>query len=401
MGQATMATVDAILKEIYGPRIEDQLQNETTILKRLERTSDGVVETVGGKYVDFPIRVSRNTGIGYRQENEQLPAAGQQGYAAVHVPLRYGYGRARFTGQVMELAEKNYQSFASAMDREMEGLKDDIQIDEDRVAQGDSTGVLASVTTGGAGVSSVTVDDITFLEIGMQVDLLTRATGAVIAADRSITAINESTKVVTLSGATFTSTTADGLYRQGNFAAAVVREPTGLDLIVNDTLALHGVNPATQPKWAATVQANGGTLRALSESLMITAADTARIKGGKTSVIFTSLGVRRSYFNLLTQQRRYTDTKEFAGGFQGLAFNYGTEIPVVEVIRMRPNRMYFLDEDKIKIYRNREWHWMDRDGSVLKWVRDYDAYEAILRQYWEMGTSQRNAHVLLKDIQEA
>src|SRR4051812_4661071 len=129
---ATLTTVDALMKEIYGPRVENQLQDETVALKRIERTSDGVVETVGGKYVDFPIRVSRNNGIGSRNELEALPTAGQQGYAEVHVGLKYSYGRVRFSSQVMTLAEKNYQSFASTMDNEMEYLKDDLAKDSNR-----------------------------------------------------------------------------------------------------------------------------------------------------------------------------------------------------------------------------------------------------------------------------
>jgi len=83
MAEATLTTVNALLKEVYGPRLEDQLQSETITLKRIERTSAGVVETAGGKYVDFPIRVKRNPAIGYRNESEQLPAAGNQGYAEV------------------------------------------------------------------------------------------------------------------------------------------------------------------------------------------------------------------------------------------------------------------------------------------------------------------------------
>lgn len=46
---ATMTTVDGILKEVYGPRLVNQLQNETLAIKRIEKSSDGVVETVGGK----------------------------------------------------------------------------------------------------------------------------------------------------------------------------------------------------------------------------------------------------------------------------------------------------------------------------------------------------------------
>src|SRR5687767_6623909 len=143
---ATMTTVDSLLKEIYGPRVENQLQSETIALTRIERTSDGVVETVGGKYVDFPIRVGRNSGIGYRNESEANPTAGQQGYAEVHVGLKKGLGVARFTNEVMQLAEKNYQAFASSMDNEMEYLKDDLSKDSNRVVYGDSTGLMAMIT---------------------------------------------------------------------------------------------------------------------------------------------------------------------------------------------------------------------------------------------------------------
>lgn len=401
MAEATMTTVTALLKEIYEGRIESQLQNENVARKRIERTSDGVVETVGGKYVDFPIRVRRNTGIGYRSELELLPAAGAQGYAEVHVPLAYGYGRTRASGQLMELAEKNYQSFASGLDEEMDGLKDDVLKDENRITYGDSTGLLATVTADG--VNTVTVDNIQYLEIGMRIDIRTRSNGAAVISDRLITAINESTKVVTYDGADGTATTTEGLYRQGNYASGTKREPQGFAGIVSATSILHGLDPASEPKWAATVKTNpagAGTLRALSEGIMIEICDAVRTKGGKTSAIFTSLGVRRAYFNLLTQQRRYTDTKEYAGGFQGLPFNYGTEIPVVEDTDAPPNKMWFIMESALKIYRSRPWHFVDKDGSVFKWIHDYDAWEAVLRCYYEMGTNRRNGHGLLADITE-
>lgn len=390
---ATLTTVDAILKEIYGPRIEDQLQSETVALKRIERTSDGVVSTVGGKYVDFPIRVTRNHGIGYRNENEQLPAAGQQGYAEVHVPLKYGYGRVRLTGQVMELADGNPQAFASAMDREMDGLKDDLQKDQNRIVYGDGSGLLASITTTTASSAAQDVDNTQYLEIGMKVDVLTRSDGSTVVLDTTITDIDGNT--VTFADA-FTGATTAGVYRQGSYG----REPTGLGKIVDNSSTLHGLAPASQRKWAAEIMDNGGANRALSESLMIEGVDKVRVNGGKISVYLGSLGVRRAYFNLLTQQRRYADTKEFAGGFTGLAFNHGREIPMVEDPDAPANVMQGLDEDKIKIYRNKPWHWAEEDGSILKWVTNYDAWEAIMRQYSEMGTSQRNAHVKIADITE-
>jgi hypothetical protein len=401
MAQATMTALTAILKEIYEGRIETQLQNEVVAATRIERTSDGVVETVGGKYVDFPIRVGRNSGIGNRLENEALPAAGAQQYAAPHVPLTYCYGRVRLTGQLIELAEKNYQSFSSALDEEMNGVKDDAAKDYNRQLYGNGTGAMASVTADGA--NTVTVDNIQYLEVGQQIDIRTRSTGATVAANRQITAINENTKVITYDGADVTATATEGIYRMDNFAGGTSRELSGFDLIISDTLVLHGVDPALQPKWKATVKNNpagAGTLRALSEGIMIETCDAVRTKGGKTTAIFTGLGCRRAYFNLLVQQRRYTDTKSFAGGFQGLPFNYGTEIPVVEDVDCKPNTMKFLDEPAFKIFRNKPWHWGDTDGTVLKWVGGYDAWEGFLKQYSELGTTRRNGHGTLNDLIE-
>ena len=392
-----MTTVDAILKEIYGPQIVDQLQNEVVGLRRIERTSDGTGTTPnGGKYVDFPIHVRRNHGIGYRNENEQLPASGQQGYAEVHVNLAYGYGRVRFTGQVMRLARTNAQAFASAVDREMSGIKEDLRKDSNRIVYGDSKGILTRINDTAASVATHTVTSVQYLEEGMLVDVLVESTGATVVLNTTIDTINETTLAVTF-GTAFTGATTQAVYRQGTRN----REPIGLGNIVADTGALFGVDPATQRLWKAYVDANAGTLRALSESLMIKACDKARTRGGMPSVIFTNLGVRRAYFNLLTQQRRYTNTQEFTGGFQGLPFNYGgKEIPVVEDVDSPPSSLHFISEGNMKVYRDEAWHWADEDGNVLKWVTNFDAWEGVMRQYWQLGTDRRNAHAKIVDLIE-
>lgn len=395
---ATLTTVNAITKEIYQGKIQSQLNNEAVAWKRIERSSDGVESQVGGKYVTFPIKVRRNQGLGYRNELEQLQNGGQAGYDSVRVGLHYGYGRLRLSGQVMELADSNYQAFASAMDLEMNGIKDDILKDTNRVIYGDGTGRMA-VTTGavGAGGNTVTVDDTRWLEVGSQIDIVSTA-GVVRVADRQVTAINLTTKVVTFSGAASVGAGAatDLVVRQGNFN----REPNGLRSIVTATGTLFNVDPTVTAQWAAIVNANGGVNRALSEGLMIQMTDQTRINGATTTLILTSLGVRRAYFNLLTQQRRYTNTQEFAGGVRGLAFNNGREIPVVEDPDAPGNTMYFLDEKSIKIYRDSDWSWLNRDGTIWKWVHDFDAYEAILKQYWEVATQKRNANAVLQDITE-
>lgn len=399
----TLTTATNIAKEIYQGKIRDQLQNEAVGYKRIEQTSEGVTSEVGGKYVTFPIRVKRNSGIGYRNESEALPSADSQKWLSVRIGLKYGYGRLQLTGQTFSLLDKNFQAFASVMDAEMNGLKGDIAKDVSRIFYGDSTGTLATAVAGtGATGNVVTVDNIQYLEIGMIVDYLTSAGASKSTNARSITAITPGTYpggTVTVEGAAFAGGAAgDIVVRTGNYG----REPNGLRSIVKSSGALFNVNPATagEEKWAAVVDSNSGTNRALSEGLMIKNTDNVRINGGKTSLILYSLGVRRAYFNLLTQQRRYPSTTKFEGGLSGLAFSNGRDIPCVEDVDCPANTMFGLDEDTFKIYRDEAWSWMDRDGNVWKQVAGFDAYEAILYQYWELGTSQRNANFRISDVTE-
>ncbi|HEY9259036.1 hypothetical protein, partial [Chitinophaga sp.] len=67
----------------------------------------------------------------------------------------------------------------------------------------------------------------------------------------------------------------------------------------------------------------------------------------------------------------------------------------------QPNRMYFINEKELKIYREGDWSFMDRDGSKWQRVIDYDAYTATLYKYCQLGTHRRNAHGIIRDVTES
>lgn len=394
---ATLSTVSAILKEVYEPKIRKQLEDSTVALRRIEKSSEGVETTVGGRYVTFPIKTRRNSGIGARNELELLPTPGQQGFAAARVGLKYLYGGVRLSGQTIELADKNYQAFASALEQEVQGLKDDLAKDQNRQVYGNATGVLATVTADAA--NSLTVDTTMYLQLGMMIDIYAADLSTVRASNRQITAINTSTGVITYDGADVSVSTVatDVVVRTGN----INREWNGFKSIISDTGTLYNINPATEPVWKAVVDHNSGVNRALSEGLMILMADNIRANGGSTTAIFSNLGVRRAYFNLLVQQRQYTNTKTFDGGFSGLTFTTDNgDIPVVVDIDAPKNTLYFVNEKELTLYRESDWSWMNRDGSMWQRVNGYDAYEATMFQYSEIGCHRRNSQGVIKDITE-
>lgn len=397
---ATLSTVAAILKEVYEPQVREQLEDSTVALRRIEKSSEGIESKVGGRYVTFSIKTRRNAGIGARAEGEALPTPGQQGFASARVPLKYLYGGIQLNGQVFELADSNWQALSSALDEEVQGLKDDLAKDQNRQVYGTQVGTLAVITADG--VNTVTVTDTMYLQLGMQIDIidgttLANATPTVKASNRQITAINTATGVVTYSGADATAVANDVLTRTGS----AQREWTGFTSIFAATGTLYNVDPAVEPVWKAVVDSNGGVNRALSEGLMIQLADNVRAQGGKTTAIFSNLGVRRAYFNLLSQQRQFVNTQKFDGGFSGLAFTTDNgEIPVVVDLDCPKNKMFFANEKELTLYREKDWSWMDRDGSMWQRVIGFDAYEARMYQYSEIGCHRRNSQGLLADITE-
>lgn len=395
---ASLQTVGAILKEVYEPRLRKQLNDETVAIKRIERSSEGIETNVGGKYVVFPIHTRRNAGIGGRNENELLPTPGQQGYNSGRVSLKYLYGGVRLTGQTFELATKNYQAFINTVDRELTGLKEDLAKDQNRQVYGDGTGLVVGFAANGTATNTLTTDyGIQWAQIGMQIDIVDSA-GTVLQSNRQITNVDVEGNTITIDGAAVTTAATDYAVRTGS----VNREWEGFESIIKDSGTLFNIDPTVEPLWKSVVDANGGTNRPLSEGLMTLLADKVRSKGGTTTAIFTNLGVRRAYANLLMQQRQFTNTTQFEGGFSGLAFTTDRgEIPVVVDIECPPNRMYFVNEKELTVYRESDWSWMDRDGNMWERVTGYDAYQATLYQYSQLGCHRRNSQGVLKDITEA
>lgn len=408
----TMTTAANILKEVYEPKVNDQLQSEVITIARIESTTEGVgTDSVGGKYVRFGVRVKRNHGIGARNEMEALPNPKTQSYLDANLNLSYNYGAIQLSGQSFELADSNTQAFASVLDQEMEGIREGLRKETNRQIYGTSQGVLAVAASGSTTTFVVAnTAGLQYLEIGMFVDVYdatsTVASPVLNNAAAEITNIVISTLTVTLTAVTAVAV-GDFLVRTGSHQ----KEPVGFEQIIAGlastatalgagTGALYGITHGT---WTGNMDTTAG---AITEGRMINMVDAIRARGGKTTAIFTSLGVRRAYVNLLTQQRRFVNTMEFKGGFSGIAFTTdGGEIPLVSDYDCQAGRMYFMNEKELKVYKAGDWSWMNRDGNMWARLQDssgeYDAYRARLFKYWQLGTHRRNSHGLMTAITEA
>lgn len=397
MAGATIATVAAILKDLYLAPVTEQMNNEILLMQRLESSSQ---EVVGNRAV-VPLHTTRTKGIGARGEDVALPEAGNQGYDVAYYDLKYLYGRGRVTGPSLSKTRNSAGSFLSVLEGEMDGIRTDLRLDTARQTYGDGSGQIAQcgTTANSTVVVLASAEPVRkgFLHIGMSVDIGTTADYDVVAGNRTIVDVDTANGTITISGTAVTTSSSHYVVRSGNaVSSSVIYEISGLRNLVATTDNVVGTidsSAAGKSYWRNLRRNLAG---ALSLDSLTTAFNESEFAGGEVSLMVSTLGLQRQLFNLLQSQVRYNEPMTIRGGFRALDYNGR---PFVADRHHPFGQIDFLDEKFLKFYTDGEdWHFMDRDGEVLKWVSGFDAWEFALMKYCNMGATRRNTQYLLYGI---
>lgn len=414
----TTANADAVLKDYYIGPVREQLNQKAVLMfaadddgspdssrgesvpfRGIARESEGV-EFAGRQWV-IPAHISRNEGLGAIDEGGTLPTAGQQGWEDLKDTLRHNVGVIKLTRYAIRLSNRSPGAFLRLLKAETQGMVADIRKDVNRQAYGNQTGTLAAVTADGA--NAVTVDSVQYLRPGMFIDLINVTNDAVLASNRQITDVNETTKVVTYSGADITATTDHRLCRTNSWK----KEINGLANLVGTTGTIHGVDSTVSTNfwWRSTVKDAGGN--PFDEDTGQQVVDSVGRSGnGEVEIIITTRGIRRRYVNGLKSQKRFTDRDAVTlrGGFKAVLFN---EMPLVFDDDCPKGNMEFLNTDALLwVYLPEgdapgHWDWVDDDGAILSRSADRtDSFEAYLAADHDLGVTQRNQLGRIENLED-
>ena len=406
-GQSILTFASEAIKLVYGD-LHEQLRDKNPALQLIESSASNI--TRNGKEVIFDTHLGRNQGIGARGVREVLPVAGAQKYKQAHLYLTNLYGSIEVDGQLFEQAADDYQAFINVVDMEITGLKRDLSVDLNRQVYGDGTGKLAVVVDQPSS-TTLEVDSVHWLQVGMTIDVTNPSNGdkkqSGAASSIEITAINEATKVVTVTGTLGTFDThieaGDFLVRSSNGVNNFGKEWTGLAGIVNNTGTLHDIDSDDYPVWKSTVETLGteGSPGTLTELNLINLVQSVDKQGGDVDCMLASPGVFNAYWNLLQGLRQFTNGAALTGGQRAFSFDsLGKPIKFVSDYAAPTGTLYALSSKELVLNRKKDWSWMDRDGSMWSRVSNTDAYEARYYQYSQLGTYRRNAHAVLSNIAE-
>ena len=138
--------------------------------------------------------------------------------------------------------------------------------------------------------------------------------------------------------------------------------------------------------------------RQITPTLMQQMFDKVELKAGKDygpDMIITTHAIRREYLDYMEARRRSVNTMELDGGWTAIDYN---GVPLMVDPDAIDGEMYFLTLKDLQVYRMSDYDWMDRDGAILSRMTGYDAYEAVLFRYAELGVNNRQTSGVLCDL---
>jgi len=452
---AILSNYDEALKVFYLPAIQEQLNHDTILADMIDTNEDDV----SGKEATIECHYGRTRGTGARGDGGALPDADYQKFKTATVPMRYIYGRITVSGPTIKATRDERGSYAKALDTEIAGVVTDLKKEVNRMLWGAGYGVIARWRTtgsadnytlqktytgnsvGGDGfgstfgakylkeeqtsivpvvLSSITTDDSASFTVDTTDMHLAGASNFVITTSVSTydTIDNVTDPGVTEAAGTFYvrplnlgTAAASGGHRREIMGLRGIVTDSNLDEIniyngtysgMSNNDALQGLAVASYSWWKAIVDSHAGgrytAQRALTFTLMQKMFDNVEEAAGKDygpNLILTTRAIRREYLELCQADRRYVNTMELDGGWTAIDYN---GVPFTVDNDAIDGEIYFLTTSDLQIYRMSDYDWMQKDGAILSRITGYDAYEAVLYRYAEMGCTRRNAQGVLTDI---
>ncbi len=451
---AILSNYDEALKVFYLPAIQEQLNHDTYLADMLDVNE----KDVSGKNATINCHYGRNQkGLGARADGGLLPDAGYQKFQTMIVPMRYNYGRVTISGPTIAATRDSKGAYAKAVETEIMGCVRDFQKEINRQLWGCGYGILGrwrstgsgtsytiqklyrGNSVGGDGFGSAMGSRYLNTERPNAVPVVTSSLSGsgiitVDGTDIVVTAVTKGTTgfdTITVTDPSVSEAAGTYYVRPGNSrttttgtAAGYARlEMMGLRGIVTDTdldeiaafdgsdtgLAvndpLQNLAVGTHDWWKAYVGTGNGTRyasqRPLEELEMQKAFDEVEEKAGVgygPDMVLTTRALRREFYELQRADRRQPLKMELHGGLRDWkALDYNG-IPLMVDNDAIDGEIYFLTSKDLQIYRMSDYDWMSKDGAILSRIANYDAYEAVLFRYAELGCERRNSQGVMVDL---
>lgn len=406
----TLTELNDLAKDFFSD-VYVKLQNTETPLKNQFARLEGATFT-GRKWI-FGVKTSVGGGASNAGANKSLPPADEGKYDQGEANLVRTYVRMALDGLAIEVTKKQAGSYRPAIAEVMSDRAEAMDLEVNRQLYSNGDGKLCLID--GAGAASATQSvrrdygvvnggpGAKHFYEGDKVALYTTA-GSLIGR-RVVSSVDQSASPNTVTlDATITSTAETNFFTKStddddNFTTG---EAKGLLASVASSGTFHAI-PATG-RWKASADSNSGTLRDISDSLVMKMIATIREKSRKVpNLVVTTPGIQLKYSEIFLPIRRIDGQEsQLKGGYKPVAFiqHGGGSIPLLVDSDCPASRMFFISTESFRLADLVGSDWADLDGATFDRVTDKDAIEGYMRKYWQLMTIQRNANGVIEDIND-
>lgn len=387
----TLSSADAALKSLYLETMTDQLNTKVNPLFNQFKQCES---DVWGKEIIKLAPYGLNGGIGAGTETGDLPTSAENKYAQFKLSLKNLYGTIEISDKAIRASANNEGAFVNLLNAEMDGLLTASKFNFGRMLYGDGSGKLGKITA--VDGNEITLDNAQYCMEGMVIDILT-SLGAVRSgyAGRRITAVNQSTKTITVDGSAIDELTVvanDFITLQGSYN----NELTGLEAIFGNSTTLYGLNRASNG-WLTPYSDTMATISEVGIQKVVDHLEEQH--GSMADFIVCSYGVKRAYQNYMRTLSSNVNFLELDGGYKALSYN---GIPLVADKFVAPKTMYILNTKQFNLHQLCDWRWLEgEDGRVLKQTAGKPVYTATLVKYADLICNQPGGQAKLSNITEA
>lgn len=429
-GSATFA------KDIWLQGFTEQLEHtKGTLLDIMPMNPESVDVQIEGRRAYVKLKIGDSKGQATITQGGSYPTASDTDWAEGTLDLARMVHTIEMDAHEAGLLDSGNAAATDIFADKMESAQEAFMRDTIRQTWGDGTGVLANVASSSG--STITLDATATSQIDRDrylwldeplratYDVVHGTTGAQQVTGFEVTAINESTNVLTCNATMTSATSAGVVVLSGDWASGGAfrsLEMDGIKAIVDDGNTFMGIDRSTAAYWRAIVVDNSGTLRNLSSTIIHQLRNRmGRRMGDGTKpkfpshVGFCNFGVWTAYHEIMSPGLRYTVSEvPDIGWGEGLPM---MGIPLYEDVHAPHSRIYVLRKDRADSmfyvtakhrpeFAGKVAQFMMAPGGNSIWFQKpgtntyKDARQAFIVAFLGMGSKRPRDHGLLDDITE-
>lgn len=339
----------------------------------------------------FPVTMEGNEAGGAINEEEGFQAPDSVKPVQPTIQSKLVVWPFEVTGKVIRLSENDKVAFAKGLDAQQKDNLGRMYSDLNRQSWGVGTGQITLANGSGSGVAALVVDDPFPFRIGMRIDAFATLGGAKEIDGVKITAINYSTKTLTLESVQTWSD--DAVICKKNVCTGVTslsdaKELTGWRAIADTTTystTFQGVAVGTYGQWQANVV--DASSSPISHDFLQQTFNRGAIIGGETpDTLCSNYGQARTFLNTELQKTRY-EPGEVQGG--NVVLKWGTLEWMVD--HTYPiGEIGLMVKSGIEKFQTRDVHLSDLPGMGLYQIVGRDAIGGYYAYEGNLGTWKRN-----------